>query len=331
MSVVLWRFRTLPPGLHRMIKNVSLRHLRCFLAVAEAGSFTNAAHRLSVTQSTLTATIRQLEEAVGVRMFDRTTRKVAMTQEAERFKPEAERLLAQFSGALSDLQAFSEGRQGHIRIAAAASIIEFFLIDAIRIFRESYPLITFSIRDAGAELVERLVSRGEIDFAITSPYKGLDDLSYTPLLEDDYGIVCNPTHPLARRKSPPRWADLMAEGYVGFTADTGIGSYLREHAGCPALFQGNVDEISSSTSLHLVLKTGPCYSILPALSAGTSEFSPYVFHVLEPRLSRRICLITRPFRSLSPSARAFLKIIQGMIDKASLPPSVRVSAGIPKR
>ena len=307
-----------------MIKNVSLRHLRCFLAVADAGSFTNAAQHLSVTQSTLTAAIRQLEESVGVRMFDRTTRKVALTHEGERFKPEAERLLTQFSSALSDLQAFSEGRQGHIHIAAAASIIEFFLIDAIKVFRESYPLITFSIRDAGAELVERLVSRGEIDFAITSPHKGLDDLSYTPLLEDSYGVVCNPAHPLARSESPPRWEDLMKEGYVGFTADTGIGSYLREHAGCPALFEGPADEISSSTSLHLVLRTGPCYSILPALTAHTSEFAPYPFHILEPRLSRQVCLITRPFRSLSPSARAFLRILQDSITTA-LPTGVKAS------
>lgn len=309
-----------------MIKNVSLRHLRSFLAVAEAGSFTNAAQRLSLTQSTLTATIRQLEEAVGVRMFDRTTRKVAMTPEGERFKPEAERLLTQFSSALSDLQAFSEGRQGHVHIAAAASIIEFFLTDAIKIFRESYPLITFSIRDAGAEFVERLVSRGEIDFAITSPHRGLEDLSYTPLLEDCYGVVCNPSHPLASCESPPRWADLEKEGYVGFTADTGIGSYLRKYAGCPRLFDGPADEISSSTSLHLVLRTGPCYSILPALSASTSEFAPYPFHVLEPRLSRQICLITRPFRSLSPSARAFLRTLQRIIDTASLPPGVKVSS-----
>lgn len=309
-----------------MIKNVSLRHLRCFLAVAETGSFTNAAHRLSVTQSTLTATIRQLEEAVGVRMFDRTTRKVAMTQEAERFRPEAERLLKQFNSALSDLQAFSEGRQGHIRIAAASSVIEFFLTDAIKVFRQSYPLITFSIRDAGAELVERLVSGGEIDFAITSPHKGLDELSYTPLLEDCYGVVCHPDHPLARRKAPLRWTDLMAEGYVGFTADTGIGTFLREHANSPALFQGQGDEISSTTSLHLMLRAGPSYSVLPALSAHTQEFAPYVFHVLEPRLSRRICLITRPFRSLSPSARVFLSTLQDVIGRSPVADGVRVSA-----
>src|SRR3546814_14400628 len=98
-----------------------------------------------------------------------------MTQEAARFKAEAEKILSQFDGAVSDLQAFSEGRQGHIRIAAAASVITHFLADAFYSFRQEYPNITVSLRDAGAELAERLVSTGDIDFSVTSRHKGYED------------------------------------------------------------------------------------------------------------------------------------------------------------
>ncbi|MBV7481466.1 LysR family transcriptional regulator [Bordetella sp. BOR01] len=312
-----------------MIRNVSLRHLRCFVAVANAGSFTMAASRLFLTQSSLTATIQQFEQAVGVKLFDRSTRHVVMTQEAARFKAEAEKILSQFDGAVSDLQAFSQGRQGHIRIAAAASVIDHFLADAIYSFRQEYPNITVSLRDAGAELVERMVSMGDIDFAVTSRHKGYDDLVYTPLFEDTYGVICNAAHPLSRKKTTVRWAELDPSDYVGFTADTGIGAFLREHARENlALFDGQRDEISSTTSLYAVLRVGGRYSILPALAASVGEFSAFTFRELtSPRLAREVCLITRRLRSLSPGSEHFLRFMRETMQEKPVPPGVRLVKG----
>lgn len=61
-----------------------------------------------------------------------------------------------------------------------------FMVDAISAFSQSYPDITFSLRDTGAEQVEQMVFDGEVDFALASPHKGYEDLSYTPLLEDQH-------------------------------------------------------------------------------------------------------------------------------------------------
>src|SRR3546814_4284953 len=103
-----------------------------------------------------------------------------------------------------------------------------------------------------AELAERLVSTGDVDFSVTSRHKGYDDLIYTPLFEDSYGVICNTDHPLSRRKTPLRWAELDATDYVGFTADTGIGAFLREHAGeSTTLFDGQRDEISKIGRAHV--------------------------------------------------------------------------------
>ncbi len=308
-----------------MLRNVSLRHLRCFMAVANAGSFTVAASRLFLTQSSLTATIQQFEEAVGVKLFDRNTRRVSMTQEAVRFKVEAEKILSHFDGAISDLQAFSKGQQGHVRIAAAASVIDHFLADAIHAFQATYPNITISLRDAGAELVERMVAGGDIDFAVTSRHKGYADLIYTPLFEDRYGVVCAGGHPLAGGRGPVRWASLDPADYVGFTADTGIGAFLRANAPNPALFEGARDEISSTTSLLAVLRRGARYSILPALAASVGGFTAFRFRELAaPRLAREVCLITRRLRSLSASSEHLLGFIREEMRKKPVPPGVRL-------
>src|SRR3546814_15519184 len=77
-----------------MNRRISLRHLRCFIAVAEAESFTVAASRLFLTQSSLTTTIQQFEDLVGLKLFDRNTRRVVMTHEAQRFKIGADYILS---------------------------------------------------------------------------------------------------------------------------------------------------------------------------------------------------------------------------------------------
>lgn len=313
-----------------MNRNVSLRHLRCFVAVAEAGSFTVAASRLFLTQSSLTATIQQFEEAVGLKLFDRTTRHVAMTHEAERFKAEADRILSQFDNAIGDLEAFSQGRQGRIRVAAAASVIEHFLADAMSAFRQAYPNISVSMRDAPAQLVESKLLTGEIDFAITSRHKGLDELAYTPLFSDRYGVVCAHDHPLARVRRRLRWSDLDPREFIGFSADTGISTFLRGLEPARHLFDALQDEVSSTTSLSPLLRIGGRYAILPALSANTRDFSEFAFRELvQPGLEREICLITRRLRSLSPSSEKFLEFLQRTIAGKALPPGVSVLGARP--
>lgn len=306
-------------------KLVSLRHLRCFVAVANAGSFTVAATRLFLTQSSLTATVQQFEEAVGVKLFDRTTRHVSMTAEGERFKSEADRIINQFDNAIGDLQAFSEGRQGTMRIAAAASVIEHFLVDAMQSFRTDYPDIHIQLRDAGAEMVENMLMRGEIDFAITSRYKGYEELCYTPLVEDRYGVVCEAHHPLAELPTVP-WSALKPHEYVGFTSDTGIGSFLSEHAPTSSVIHRPHHQASSTTSLRFMMQLGGRYTILPALSAHTDEYSGFVYRPLgKPVLTRELCLITRRLRSLSPLSERFLEVLKLRISGKPLPFGVKAA------
>jgi DNA-binding transcriptional LysR family regulator len=206
-------------------------------------------------------------------------------------------------------------------------VIEHFLADAAHAFKAEYPNITISFRDAGAQLVETMVAGGELDFAVTSRHRGHEDLVYTPLLEDRYGVVCVPRHRYGASRKPLRWSDLDPTDYVGFTPDTGIGAFLRDNAGRQDLFEGR-DEISSTASLHAVLRVGAHYAILPALAAGMGQYSGFVFRELTgPRLSREICLISRKLRSLSPSSSRLLEFMRQAIDERALPPGVRALGG----
>jgi len=308
-----------------MRSNVTLKHLRCFLAVAETGSFTLAASRVFLTQSALTATIQQFEQAVGLRMFERTTRRVALTEDAERFLPEAEHLVNRFDSAVGDLMALAQGHAGHIRIGAAASVIYQFLVHAIPKFRAAYPDITISLRDPAALQAERLVLQGAVDFAIEGKYQGFEELDYTPLVADRYGVVCHRDSLLARDTAPLRWSELTPEHYVAYSADTGIGQFLLRHAEHWPALGGTHDEVASTTALLAMVSMGAHYSVLPALALKSREFPELVFRELhDPPLERELCVITRKLRSLSLSARRLLDILLEEVRAQPLPPGVSV-------
>src|SRR3954468_10380699 len=106
-----------------MIRDITLRQLRAFLAVARERNFTRAAARLRLTQSALTMSIKGLEAEVGVKLLDRTTRSVAPTAQGARCVAVAERLSEERERALDDLWAHAERQRGLVVVAATASLI----------------------------------------------------------------------------------------------------------------------------------------------------------------------------------------------------------------
>lgn len=299
---------------------ISLRHLRCFSAVAETGSFTLAAQRLFQTQSSLTATIKQLEEATDVRLFDRTTRRVELTKDAIWFKVVADRILRDFDNAINDLQAVSKGQRGHIKIAAAPSMMTHVLTPTLLAFRKSFPDIAISVYDEGSDKIERSVLEGEKDFGLSSRLNNFPDLDYTPVLADPFGAIFPADHPLAAHKGPLKWSDLTPHEYAGLTKDTGIGALLENYPELGLVDRGeSFDHASSTTSLYALLKLGGRISVLPSLAAHSDPLTEFHFRELtEPRIEREVCLITRHLRSISPGTQRFLDTLMQTV-KSSAP------------
>lgn len=309
-----------------MRTNVSIRHLRSFVAVAKTGSFTRAAERLFLTQSTLTATIQQLEEDVGLTLFDRNTRNVALTDTAVGFLEKAERLLQEFDAMIGDLRSISESAEGHLRIAAAPSVLTWLVVPAADRFGASFPNVTLSLREGGSADIERRVVNGEVDFGLSSPQNAYRELEYAPLLKDQYGVVCSADHPLAQSVEPLDWVDIAPyeKTMVGLASDTHIGILHRETLQRFGLASYK-EEVSSSSSLFSVLSMGRRFSIVPALTAKTHQLSELVFRPLtNPVIERDICFITRKLRSLSPSAGRLQEAVLAILGELKAPPGVAV-------
>lgn len=309
-----------------MTNNTTLKHLRCFTTVAREGSFTQAAKRIFITQSALTATIQQLEQAVGLKLFDRTTRRVTLTREGASFVPVAERLLQEFDAAVADVRAVADRQRGHVSIAAAPSVVALILAPAIARFSATYPNISVTVSDGGAEVVQQRLLASEADFGITSRWADDPGLEFRPLIYDRFGLVCRRDHPLGRAKTRIAWKRLQGERYVGLAVDTGIRTMLQAAPGLPALLRAPHFEVSSTGSLHAMLDAGLGVSVLPALAAHLKPLNQLAFReLIEPKLEREICVITRRSRALSPAAQSMLTVITDHLQTHALPSGARLA------
>lgn len=305
------------------MNNLSYRHLQAFLEVAQQSSFTKAALHLHVTQSTLTATIKQLETQVDTQLFDRTTRQVNLTQAGERFYPVAERLISDFDAALSDLRASALQEQGEAIIAAAPSVIEGILPHIIEPYHQQHPNISLRLLDAGASHIETLVLNNQADFGIGSDHSHHPDLSYRPLLADQYGIVFHHSHHLSMSTTPLNWSELANEHWVLLSKDNGIRIQLEAMIAANelALPLAKVRlEVSTTAALAAVMRKGLGISCLPALAARTGSFHDFTFQPFDTAITtRQLCVITRKGRSLNPVAQELLQRTEQGIMQIPLP------------
>ncbi len=307
--------------------NISIRQLQAFVQVAQNGSFTRAAEGLHLTQSTLTAQIQQLEEQAGLKLFDRTTRRVLLTAEGERFLPVAERLLSDFDTALTDLQSRAELKEGHVSLAGSPSVVTRLLPAALPEFRRKHSGISVHIRDDSAGSLEQRVLNNEVDFAIAGNHSQQPDLEYRPVLRDRYGLVVTQNHPLAGEKQLD-WAQVPDDDLLLLSSDTGIRAQL-ERFSASGQVHINLDgariEATNPAGLAALIAQNLGVSVLPALAADTHSFEQLRFIPLQkPQLEREICIITRRGRALSPAAAALLSSIREQLSRMRLPDGVQV-------
>lgn len=306
---------------------VNLRHLRIFVAVVDQGSFTQAADQLFLTQSSLTTTVQQLEAELGLRLFERTTRKVTPTSVALDLAEDARRLLRGFDALVLDAWAMAEGTHGHLRLAVAPSAMVWLVAPTAQHFRALHPRITLSIRDSGSTDVVKRVLEGDVDFGLTSVEVRNPELDYKMLFRDRFGVACSADHPLALQQGPVKWSSLRQYhgSMVGLSGDTQVGQAINA-----AMRRMGLDtppeEVSSSSGLFAMLSSGQRFAIVPALTASTLglEVRPFI-PLIEPVFHRDNVLVTRRLRALSPSAASLLESLTETLKQRELPPHVELA------
>ena len=248
-----------------MNRGLELRHLRYFAVLAEELHFGRAARRLGIAQPPLSQQIRRLEELLGARLLDRTSRRVQLTDAGRVFQVEAARVLAGAEMAVESARRASRGEAGSFRVAFAATVMFLALPRIIREFRDRFPLVQLDLREmpTGPQLTALL--EGDIDLGFVREPEPNPSLALVTVMREPLRIALHKGHRLARR-ARVGVRDLADEPFVLFPQDLAPGLHRQVITICrEAGFVPRVVEESRElyTSVSLV-EAGIGVSILPA-------------------------------------------------------------------
>jgi len=297
---------------------INLRHLRVFIAIAEAGNFTRAAERLLLSQSSLTVTMRQLESELGVNLFQRTTRQVHITSDGESFLADAKRIVGDFDQLITTMRLSASQLSGTVRIGVLPSVAIRLLPDLIKGFHETHSDTRIVLRDDNGRGVHRQVRDREVDFGISNKWFDYPELEYVALTQDQFGLVCRKDHPLAQKDGPISWHDIDPESLFILAPDTGVYVALKEEPELEGLLSTTAGEVLVMVTLLEMARVGLGVTVLPELAAPGPEVSDLVYRPLSyPVVNRKLCLIRRRNEPLSVGARRAWEMLRAKIPKNS--------------
>ena len=182
---------------------MELRVLRYVIAVADERHFGRAAQRCHVAQSALSQQVKHLENELGVRLFDRSTRRVELTEAGARFLQQARQVVAGSERAAADMRALAAGRSGSVRVGFVGTATYDVLPRVAQRVRAELPHVDLTVRGEllSPALIEAVLS-GDLDLALVRPHSSLPDgLNLRALRRERFVAVVPDTHPLAGQQS----------------------------------------------------------------------------------------------------------------------------------
>lgn len=282
--------------------NVSTRQLRAFVCLAEERNFTRAAAASHLSQPAFSALIRQLEDSVGARLFDRSTRHVDLTAEGHEFLASTRRVLAEFDAALLDLGERATQRRGRVAIALLPSLAADWLPPVLAGFHQQHPGIDLEVADVLSEPCIERVRSGQADFALAAIRANTAELRADPFCSDGFHLVCPPDHPLlaVRDLKPRQFADWP---FIHLSRTSSVRQYI-DAAVHPARLP-SILEVDQLATVSGMVRAGLGVSIVPTLTLYQFRSPALAIRPVPWRgLTRRIYLVRPRDRSLSLAAQA---------------------------
>jgi len=198
---------------------MELRHLRYFVVVAEGQNVTRAAQRLHLSQPPLSRQIRDLEDELGVELFRRTAKSLALTEAGKAFLGEARAVLLRADQAVEAARAAAKSCQGKLRVGYAPSLTAKFLPQALRAFEAAYPDAAVALHDLSSEECRARLAARKLDVALTiQPAGEAKGLVFEKLVAHEVACAVGRSHPFARKKRVAL-KDLAAEPFVVYAED----------------------------------------------------------------------------------------------------------------
>lgn len=309
---------TIEQQFSRVQRHITLRQLRAFVAVARKGSFSLAAESLFVSQSAISALIKELETLLGLVLFDRSTRRLQLSEVGQDLLPIMDKLLSDLDYALQESVNLKNLKSGLVRIAAPQLMSSTVLPGVMAAYAQQYPGVRVKLVDCAVESVVSRVFSGEVDIGLAPERDNPVEIHAQALFEGPFLAVLPPGHALSTQEQVS-WSELMAypvislQGQFVERLSDDIYSALRGSALEPA------NEVTFMSTALAMVNAGLGVSLCLAYASPLVQLYQLETRPLcNPTVSRGFYVLTRNGRPLSPAAMHFKQFLQHHISQHPL-------------
>ena len=288
--------------------NISIKQLRGFVAIAEAGSFAEACEQLHLSQPALSAAIRKMEESVGGQLFARTTRAVALTPEGAQFLPVARRLLHDWNEGFDDLRGLFALQIGKLSIAAMPSFASNCLPQVLAQFGRQYPKIHINVQDIVMEEVIIAVQSGRVELGITFEPDIDEGLDFVPLFNDQFIAILPPGHRLADQQTLA-FADLVDYPLVALNRGSSTRRWTDAAIAQTRLEPPRIFEAFQLTTVGSMVAAGVGVALVPALCQAQMQNLGALCRPVLGGIERPVGIFTRQRYPVSSAAQEMINLL----------------------
>ncbi|MGN6460805.1 MAG: LysR family transcriptional regulator [Pseudolabrys sp.] len=297
--------------------------LHHFLSVVANGSISRAAIALRMSQPALSKSVRQLEDALKVKLLERTTRGIVLTVFGECLATHARLMTDCLDRAEVEIAALRGAKRGHIRIGAGPSVVANVLPSAIRAFVRKHPDVRISIWEGLVDELQNRLTTGQLDMAIVSDISGFSgsQIACTPVLQDRVVAVAGTGHPFARKKRL-RLNHLLDQDWVlpgpAEPVRQRFDQAFKEAGLSPPTAM--IETMSASCMIALA-QDGQFLTWLPGIlvQRQPGNHRLVVLDIRAPAWSRELYLCTSPAALVSPACTALLAAIKTTFQQLQAP------------
>ena len=290
-----------------------LEQLQAFLAVAESGSFQQAARQCNITQSTVSRQIQSLETQLGLSLFHRST-PAKLTVAGDYLLARARRICQEWESATQELTELAAGKQTELCIAAIQSACSTFLPPILQQFCQDYPDVQLRVTSLGSDRALKVLRDGLVDVAIVMHNRWMTEKAETKiqrLFDEPIDVLLAADHPLAVYSQIP-WRELARYPQVVFKDGYGMQRIVQEQFQRQGLELRAALELNTLDAFRGIVKQGNMVALLPQSAIATAADDPALSSrpTEEPRLLRQVSLVTTQDRLEFPPIRHFCQLVQ---------------------
>jgi len=289
--------------------NYTLRQLRVFRAIAEGRNFSRAGDQIGLSQPAVSRSVLELESQLGLKLLDRTTREVVLTEAGQSLALKLDRLLDELDQALAEVHGMAGARRGKVRVASSPTLSANLMPACIAECARRDPQIEFVLLDRIQQDALDSVRAGEVDFGVVVEPPAADDLHCEAILDDPFCLVLPPGHRLAARESV-RWSALDGEALVLLDHASGSRRLIDEGLARHGAHCEVRQQVGHPTTAFRMVEQGIGISVMPALALPPSGLLALRVLPLLPKVKRSIMLVHRRNRAPSPLAQRVWALIR---------------------